>query len=51
MSQTQGVLAGAVPDQVNALEVTVERRTLSCLAFDAQTAEGFSALWMRERLG
>ncbi|MGQ0631555.1 MAG: HupE/UreJ family protein [Sporichthyaceae bacterium] len=51
VSQTQGVLAGAVPDQVNALEVTVERRTLSCLAFDAQTAEAFSALWMRERLG
>lgn len=49
VADTQGVIAGPVPDQANALEVTTQRRTLSCAELDTATVAAFGQLWLKER--
>lgn len=49
VESTQGIIAGPVRDQANAVEVTTERRTLSCVDPDLATVERFGQLWQAER--
>ncbi|MGQ0843472.1 MAG: HupE/UreJ family protein [Sporichthyaceae bacterium] len=51
VESTEGVIAGSVPDQAGALEVTTQRRTLSCAELDTETATAFGRLWLSERKG
>lgn len=45
---TRGVVAGAVAGQTNAVEITTQRRVLTCVGFDLDTVRRFGDLWLRE---
>lgn len=48
VAATRGAVAGAVPGQANAVEITTQRRVLTCAGYDLETIRRFGDLWLRE---
>ncbi|MGQ0842837.1 MAG: HupE/UreJ family protein [Sporichthyaceae bacterium] len=49
VGRTQGVVAGPVTDQANAVEITTQSRTLRCAGMDPATVVKFGDLWLSEQ--